>query len=398
MCSLLSCLDNRNIYAIDTVEQNTIYAVGDTGPSAPYAVIEKSTDGGEKWSRVYTYPGPSHFFGIHVPKPCQIWAAGCEEGDSNGYVVRSNDGGCSWSANVFPSNTLSLDFRVYCLYTVHAFDEQVIWVTGRVELGATNAFAVWRSLDGGNTWTKQTATIPTTTPIVLLNSIYIPQGTCGRTVWVAGLGTDGTQLIPLLYRTRDALSVNPTWENITAATEFPNGTWSQVTGLSYPLGCADTGNCVWVTGNMASGGVSKPYIRYSMDDGETWTTVGISNSLDVMCSNNALASSLVVLGCSKCPELWVTLSNIETGTGTPIYNVLLRSCNGGQSWDLLDTRSYTADFGDVGFLSVTPTLIVQTNICAGASHETRQVWKLVNRSSLSNLQHRSALDLLKWRL
>ena len=385
MCSIFANISETDVVAIDTVDPNVVYVVGtkDRITNSPTAIITQTLNGGNTWRRIYTHTHISHFFGIHVPDPCTIWVTGCHSEFADGLVVCSRDGGNTWTGNLFPLSTAGTDYYTYCLYFIRALNDKTVWVCGRTVPGASDAFAVWRTTDAGLTWEKQTAIVPGNIAAIF-TTIYIPLDKGGNTVWVSGFGTDGINLIPLLYRTNDALSTNPLWEAITTATEFPNGIWTQVNGVSS--------GCIWVAGSYIIGTTSIPYIRRTLDGGENWVTLTLPNGLPIDKSTKALVTSIATLPSNcPCPTLWITLSNREVGEGVPVYNIILRSCDGGVTWSQVFKSLYPTEYGELGYDSGGPTLIVRNYL----KDRSPMIWCLVGCSSSTTSTTCRTLDLIK---
>lgn len=108
-----------------------------------YALILKSTDGGQSWAR-QTGQGTTsplrhwdHVNGITAVDGLHAWAeGGGHDGQPSNVMLRTTDGGETWTAHEgggeFDGNE------------IHAVDENVVW--------AVNDSTIFRTLDGGETW------------------------------------------------------------------------------------------------------------------------------------------------------------------------------------------------------------------------------------------------------
>jgi len=79
--------------------------------------------------------------GITAPSAQVIWASG-----ANGTVIRTADGGSTWSRLEVPDST-KLDFR-----DIDAVDDRTAWV---LSIGDGDASRIYKTTDAGRTWTLQ---------------------------------------------------------------------------------------------------------------------------------------------------------------------------------------------------------------------------------------------------
>lgn len=111
-----------------------IVAIGCTSSDSTQTLAELN-DPSWEWQ----YQDSSAFFiGIHAVDETTVWAAG-----SNGQVVRTIDGGASWSSMIVPGAD-SIQFR-----DVHAFDGDHAFV---LSIGNGTDSRIYRTSDGGATW------------------------------------------------------------------------------------------------------------------------------------------------------------------------------------------------------------------------------------------------------
>lgn len=101
------------------------------------SVDEAPTLSDPSWAWQYQ-DSTAFFIGIHAVDHQVVWAAG-----SNGRVVRTEDGGQSWSTFWVPGAD-SLQFR-----DVHAFDALHAYV---ISIGNGTDSRIYRTVDGGATW------------------------------------------------------------------------------------------------------------------------------------------------------------------------------------------------------------------------------------------------------
>jgi photosystem II stability/assembly factor-like uncharacterized protein len=132
------------------VDENLLYAGTDDG------VISVTTDGGDNWKKVSTFPGvPEHTYVSDLMADrfdaAVVYATfdNRKRDDFTPYVMKSSDKGQSWvsiAANL-PENG-----------TVHTL-EQDTEVPGLLFVGTE--FGFYFSIDGGEAWTKHTSGLPT---------------------------------------------------------------------------------------------------------------------------------------------------------------------------------------------------------------------------------------------
>jgi len=113
-----------------------IILMGDDGTG-----IWRSTDSGASWTQVFITSGEIPTIAVDYMNPGVAWAVKWFDG---GGVFKSTDYGLTWT------EITNSDFDVENMWTVHiqADDSNVLIV------GCFSCETVWRSLDGGASWTK----------------------------------------------------------------------------------------------------------------------------------------------------------------------------------------------------------------------------------------------------
>jgi photosystem II stability/assembly factor-like uncharacterized protein len=190
---------SNNIQGIWTPDGQTIWAGGkeqyDPVSGKSYALVLKSTDGGQSWQRQTGQGSPNplqdwnHVNGITAVDSMRAWAeGGGYDGGLGNVMLRTTDGGATWTAydggGLFDGNE------------IHAVDEQVIW--------AVNDSTIYRSLDGGDSWVS-VGTAPNYTMGVTALSDQV--------AWACVWGEDDGQSFGEIHRTMDG---GQTWDIITA--------------------------------------------------------------------------------------------------------------------------------------------------------------------------------------
>ncbi len=135
----------RALRAIE-IDGNNVYAIGDAGS------MYKSTDQGNNWEEKFSYIGQALEFQrrvIFVNENVGFVCGGSSSAsDSLGYVLKTTDGGITWTQ-------LPYNFKTQ-LYGIAAPNENTIYTCAGSSL-------VFKSTDGGNSWTKTSIYATSTT-------------------------------------------------------------------------------------------------------------------------------------------------------------------------------------------------------------------------------------------
>jgi photosystem II stability/assembly factor-like uncharacterized protein len=188
--------------AVDPSDPSIVYMGLDGDPAAGKSGggLFKSVDGGRTWKQLTSQPGSRRvFFGLAVDptNPKRIyWGA---SGDKGG-IYRSDDGGGTWQ-RVFSQEQwifnlqVTADGTVYGLgnqiyrstnqgktwkslaklpmgctvvgFEIHPNDPKTIWAATDYWGGPANLGGVFKTTDGGKTWTDITGNLPYRRPLVL---------------------------------------------------------------------------------------------------------------------------------------------------------------------------------------------------------------------------------------
>lgn len=324
----------------------------------------QSTDTGATWAQTFTTPGPTpSFLGSAVP----VFADGLTGyfGYGAGFVIKTTDGGASWSQISSGSGHTLIDMDRFAGGDLIAVGENGVvltsngtspWILGErfttshVQavhvIGAQDVVAVdetsrvYRSSDGGATWTAAAAT-PTGLEAEDLHFTTLLDG------WVTGFGFSGAAV----FHTTDG---GDTWTSVPGfqgaykAVDFEgsNGWAANVSGRYYRT--IDDGD-TWIQGDLpgsplqiqdmdffdVSIGYAVGWWGYAVrsdDAGATWQTLPTPNTTDQLTDIHLLGAN----------ELWVS-----TNSGVAYY-----SATGGQNWAVMDAGS--AGFGNFGTIVATP--------------------------------------------
>ena len=188
--------------AVDPSDPRIVYMGldGDPTPGKSGGGIFKSVDGGQTWKQLANQPGSRRmFFGLAIDptNPKRIyWGATADQGG----LYRSDDGGGTWQ-RVFSQEQwifnlhVTADGTVYCLgnqiyrstnqgktwktlaklptsgivvgFEVHPNDPNTIWAAANHWGGPANLGGVFKTTDGGKSWTDITGNLPYRRPLIL---------------------------------------------------------------------------------------------------------------------------------------------------------------------------------------------------------------------------------------
>ncbi len=354
----------------------------DPGPfatSAAFAVVDptivvasdgagklyRSSDAGQTWAPTFTSPGPlPGFFGTAAPVfvDAQTGYYGC----GAGFVVKTTDGGASWTqiSSGSGADVLALDrFANGDLIAVGGAGQVLTRAAGvapwrlRSTLGGANLEAVQvlgpldvvaldatgrvhASADAGATWTPAAA-VP---PDLIAADLYFKTPLEG---WVVGQGFNGAALFHTLDAGATWIPV-PDFQGTYVAVDFvgANGWAAAVYGTLYRT--TDDG-ASWTEHQLPGSALAirdldfwdanvgyavghGGYAVRTLDGGTTWQTLPTPSPDDQL-------TDLDLIGPN---ELWVSSAS----------GVLLYSATGGLDWAVMDAGS--AGFGAYAALAATP--------------------------------------------
>jgi photosystem II stability/assembly factor-like uncharacterized protein len=315
--------------AADPSDPNTLY-IGAAGGG-----VWKTIDGGVTWTSL-TDSMPSLFMGAIAVAPAnsQVIYAGTGEANNGPSKVRNNrfniysgrgilkssDGGQSWvqlGADIFNRRTFS---RI----VVDAGNSDIVYaaVGATASDGLAGNTGVWKSVDGGNTWTNMTTKISTMVPVsdLLMN----PANSANL---FAAFGDPLGSSVNNVYQSMDA-----------------GGTWKAVnlTGTQSKygrIGLAMAGTHVFAVVAEASATSNSLWGLYkSTNSGAKWSKLPISVN-DKFCPEFGTISNILAVAGDYHQALAVDPANPAN-----VYMAglcILGSADGGDSWNVLgDGESY----------------------------------------------------------
>jgi photosystem II stability/assembly factor-like uncharacterized protein len=239
------------------------YGVLDSAYSSPYLL--HTTDGGATWQKVdvahglYGGIGPVTFTDAqHGVVPCKLWTG--SPGQPGASVVanllRTTDGGVTWSRQIIePGDNSLTNLMAVAFATVSRG-----WIVGSgdVRSAVPGGALVYRTDDGGATWTRTTAP----PGVSQLQSVSSPGP---NDVWVTGFG--GQALSALCHSTDGGQS----WSSVRLPLDFCLATVSFASEMSG-----------WVTGTIGQDrSTQQACILHTQDGGVTWATATVPDLSDL---------------------------------------------------------------------------------------------------------------------
>lgn len=236
--------------------------------------------------------------GVSVVDAQTVWASG-----TGGSVLRTTDGGVTWSMHVVP-NADSLDFR-----DIEAFDDRTAYVLSAGEDGR-----IYKTVDAGSTWTLQFAN---KTKGAFFDCFDFWDATHGIAM------SDPVNGRFLLVRTIDGA----TWREVAAAPANIEG----------EAAFAASGSCIIAVqpqrAYLATGGGAQTRVLVSNDRGSSWTATatpvpggaGSAGIFSLAFKNGAVG--IAAGGDYQKPDQ---------------ENVVARTTNGGRSWLAAGKTAYVS--------------------------------------------------------
>jgi photosystem II stability/assembly factor-like uncharacterized protein len=293
----------------NNVRHDDIYFIDPTnGWASQNHYIYRTTDGGGTWTTNLFAPG-THFRSIAFATPLIGFAGNLGPGSYDGgatnseVVYRSYDGGVTWS-NV-PGFTAA-GMRGLC--AIFVLDSQHIYGAGRVR---GPAFFI-KSSDGGTNWA-----IFNLTAQGVMNGIMDVYFHDANNGWVVGMDTNA-------YST----SCSPPYYGRIARTTNGGTSWTPV--LTTPIACSYFWKMSWPTTNIGyvalqqNGSFNNVVFYKTINGGQSW----VSNSIPL--SSIGLGSSafyLQGLGFVSPTEGW-----LGGASGTGYASSFIHTTDGGATW------------------------------------------------------------------
>eukprot|EP00981_Chlorochromonas_danica_P009796 scaffold2830_cov175-Ochromonas_danica.AAC.1 len=291
---------------VSSPDGTNVIAVGANG------LVAYSLNGGITWAEGSSGTG-SYIYCVSHGNSSSAMAAG-----NSGYLGKTIDGGGTWSnLTAFPSN-----FSAY-YHSISMLSTREAYVAAQLSSGSPATSLVYRTLNGGDSWSLMTSTS------MLLYSLSMSSSSYG----VAGGATTGSGVLvlvpdPTSQPTTRQPSSQPTASNpLDVPTSFPSafiehGVWyEKEVGVSsdtyYGTACLPTYACV-VVGTRLSDGI----ILATSNGGSTWSSKKLSLDpvYDVGCFEHNASSYFVAT--SDSGKVYVSLNDGVSWTSYTVGNVL----------------------------------------------------------------------------
>jgi photosystem II stability/assembly factor-like uncharacterized protein len=323
-----------NLNAVRFVSATRGWIAGNFDNAVGLPTLLVTTNGGASWARTSaTLPGEGvvHLFGMEVTVDggTQITAVGVD--DFGALVLRSNDGGSTWSSQPVPADLDSL-------HAVDFVSASRGWAVGKL---GTILF----TNNGGASWSQQTAPVGSAN----LYDVAFANSNLG---WCVGQGgvilktaNGGTSW------STQASTVSSDLQGVAALAGDTNRAWA--TGAAGVLLVTTNGGTTW-TAPSASANASYNAVKF-FDPNNGWV-VGAGGTMLRTTDGGVTWSRMT--GTNK------TLADIDFVSPTHGWTVgatstILRTTNGGTSWSALSLPiSVSGAFSGVCFTSTTQGMVV----------------------------------------
>lgn len=251
-------------------------------------------------------------------------------------VSRTTNGGTTWTANNITgpgSNTLVSDLS--------AIDGNTAWVVTAPASAGTNANRIWKTTNGGTSWTQQTVGY---TSGSFANHIYFWDANNG---WTSGDPLNGKFE---MFKTSNG---GTTWTAVPGAPVPVNGDDFTYVGLKEVVG-----DNIWI-------GTSVGRILHSPDRGNTWT----GNYSPVLDFGGVITSGSSGAFAFKDANNGLLLAVDGADSPATLSAGLYSTNDGGVTWDPV-TPNGTWFFGDIAYVPGTANTYVTTGINSAAPQGT----------------------------
>jgi photosystem II stability/assembly factor-like uncharacterized protein len=169
----------RDIHAFDATNAVACgYVYNEQGNTGSY--VSKTSNGGETWDVLYFDAVNSVIGDLSAPSPEVIWVVEKRAADTLAMILRTTDGGASWSqvGSIFGTPYL-LTEGLFSF--ISAIDANTAWVLD-TQVPSYNAGDILRTTDGGNTWISKYHFIDT------LNAVSGVFGIDAEVCWASSFG------------------------------------------------------------------------------------------------------------------------------------------------------------------------------------------------------------------
>ena len=345
--------------AADPTNPNVIYIAAAGGG------VWKTTDGGTTWTPL-TDDQPSLVMGAIAVAPSNpnVIYAGTGEADNAldsfyGHgILKSTDGGATWTV----VGQSDFDRKGITKIVINPTDPNTVEVavSDAVINGVSGGNGIWKSTDGGTTWTNTTTSISTTDDY---SDLAISSASTPQTLYMA-VGTSFGSSTNGVYKSTDG---GNTWAK---AGNFPGGATDGVIRVAVS---ASTPTTLYAAiSNPTTNSLLK--MEKSTDGGATWTQ--LTSTPDYLNGQGFFDSTLAV-DPSNANIVYAGGSGGQDSTGFPIGSKFIATTDGGTTWTdasgITQNNGPHADHHSIGF-DASGRLLVGND---------GGIWRLDNLSTVS---------------
>ncbi|MCX6245835.1 MAG: YCF48-related protein [Bacteroidetes bacterium] len=178
-----AALQGIDLYGVAAADTNIVFAAGS------HNAVLKTLDGGKNWIRIAGLPSlaATEFASVSVAGTENVWISG-----GNGVVLNSKNGGITWT--LFDKNF----FHNSLMQGIHAVNAQTVYVVGGFPVGRDYRGFIGHTADGGQTWDS-----------VVLENNY------NRNEWIGVKSSDVNNIVVYGGKSHYAVSTDGglTWKN-----------------------------------------------------------------------------------------------------------------------------------------------------------------------------------------
>jgi photosystem II stability/assembly factor-like uncharacterized protein len=310
--------------AADPTNANTIYIAAAGGG------VWKTTNGGTTWSPLTDQQASLSMGALALaPSNPNIIYAGTGEANfeydcyyGRG-VLKSTDAGATWTILTGNAGINEFDRKAISRILVNPTDPNTVYVevAGSGENGLSGSYGLYKTSDGGTTWTNTTTSITTDPSANFTDAVFDPSNP--QTIYVAVGNPHASNAATGLYKSSNG---GATWS---VAGNFPLGTGGVIKVAIAPSAPQTLFAAI---SDPNSGGLLE--MVKTTDGGNTWTALTTTpNYLGFQgWYNNALA-----VDPSNASVVYVGGENNKAGIGEGAATGFLESTDGGNTWTNIAT-------------------------------------------------------------